>query len=141
MKKTRGLNKKTEDKQYMNIIGISKAATMAIAALVELSRSPSALSNRILAKRLYFREMSLSKVLQRLKGAGLLVSIRGPHGGYILRSPSCNTTVAAVVQAIDGPFEPGSIVGSGRHGQMMLRLEESAREILRDYTIEFLAGV
>jgi len=43
-------------------------------------------------------------VLTRLVRSGLLVSHQGVHGGYELAQPPEATSVAAVLEAIDGPL-------------------------------------
>lgn len=49
-------------------------------------------------------ESFLSKVLQRLVGAGVLVSRRGGHGGFALALAAEQITALRVVEAIDGPI-------------------------------------
>ena len=46
----------------------------------------------------------MAKVLTRLVRSGLLVSHQGVHGGYELAQPPAATSVAAVLEAIDGPL-------------------------------------
>jgi Rrf2 family protein len=45
----------------------------------------------------------LTKHLQALTRAGVLVSVPGPNGGYRLARPPAAITVLEVVEAIDGP--------------------------------------
>jgi Rrf2 family protein len=47
----------------------------------------------------------LAKVLQRLVQRGVLRSLQGIHGGYLLARPAETVTVAEVVEAIDGPLQ------------------------------------
>ncbi len=44
----------------------------------------------------------LSKVLQRMKGAGLVDSGRGPTGGFCLAQPPSNVTLLDVYCAVEG---------------------------------------
>jgi FeS assembly SUF system regulator len=46
---------------------------------------------------------TVSKILKELSKAGLVVSHRGRHGGYVLSRPAARISVAAVVEAIEGP--------------------------------------
>jgi Rrf2 family protein len=46
----------------------------------------------------------MAKVLTRLVRSGLLTSHQGIHGGYELARPPAATSVAAVLEAIDGPL-------------------------------------
>lgn len=45
----------------------------------------------------------LTKHLQALTRAGVLISVSGPKGGYRLAHPAADITVLDVVEAIDGP--------------------------------------
>ena len=57
---------------------------------------------------------TVAKVLARLCRAGLLGSVRGVKGGYMLRRPAASISVGAIVSAVDGPvalmqcIKPGS---------------------------------
>src|SRR5947209_17215413 len=42
-----------------------------------------------------------------LRKAGLVESIRGAHGGYVLARPAERINLADVIEAIDGPVTPG----------------------------------
>ena len=43
-------------------------------------------------------------ILRELKQAHLLRSQRGPDGGYLLRRPAADISVADVIRAVDGPL-------------------------------------
>jgi Rrf2 family protein len=45
----------------------------------------------------------LFKALKRLVSAGVLLSRKGPHGGYRLARPAAKVTLLEVVEAVDGP--------------------------------------
>ena len=45
----------------------------------------------------------LAKIVQTLIGAGLLTSVRGPHGGVALARPARGVTLDEIVLALDGP--------------------------------------
>jgi FeS assembly SUF system regulator len=46
---------------------------------------------------------TVSKILKELSKAGVVVSHRGRHGGYTLSRPADRISVAAVVEALEGP--------------------------------------
>lgn len=48
----------------------------------------------------------LEQIMQALKEAGLVVSVRGKFGGYRLAKPSSKITIGEVVRLIDGPLAP-----------------------------------
>lgn len=48
----------------------------------------------------------LEAILTQLKKSGLLVSRRGPHGGYVLARDPRDISLALVIRILDGPFAP-----------------------------------
>lgn len=88
------------------ILRISEAAVLAIhtAALLG-AREGEVMTNREIASFLGASEAHLSKVLQRLARSGLVRSVRGPRGGFVLARPGGDVTLLEVYEAIDGPFE------------------------------------
>lgn len=48
----------------------------------------------------------LEQVMQQLREAGYVQSVRGKHGGYRLGKPSAQITIGGVVRLIDGPLAP-----------------------------------
>ena len=48
----------------------------------------------------------LEQIMQALKEAGLIVSVRGKFGGYRLGLPAKKITIGQVVRLIDGPLAP-----------------------------------
>jgi len=48
----------------------------------------------------------LEQIMQALKEAGFVVSVRGKFGGYRLAKPARKITIGEVVRLIDGPLAP-----------------------------------
>ncbi|MEI6633507.1 MAG: Rrf2 family transcriptional regulator [Chlamydiota bacterium] len=85
------------------MIRISEAAALAMHVMVLMaaeSRKP--LSTGRAAARLKASGAHLSKVLQRLAKAGLVNSIRGPRGGFILSKSPGKITLLDVYETIEG---------------------------------------
>ena len=59
-----------------------------------------------ISRREDISEKYLSQIVIALKAAGLVVSQRGPRGGYALARPPEGITVREVVEAIEGPIVP-----------------------------------
>lgn len=88
------------------MLRLSKKADYALLAMRHLAanRDVGAVSARELAETYHIPPELLAKVLQRLVRARLLESQQGIRGGYAMtRSPS-ETSVADVIQAVDGPL-------------------------------------
>lgn len=87
------------------ILKISDAVSLALHATVLLaSIQAKRLSNRQIASELRASEAHLSKVLQRLAKVGLVKSIRGPKGGFMLGKPNEKISLLDVYEAIEGPL-------------------------------------
>ena len=83
---------------------LSTRSTYGIRALVELAlasgRGP--VSAAAIAKRQDLSVAYLEQLLHRLKKRGLVSSIRGPRGGYVLARDPGRITMADVVGVLDG---------------------------------------
>lgn len=82
----------------------SRAAAIALRALVELAREPAAtLSVAELARRQQLPQPMLEQILLRLRRAGLVEARRGRHGGYRLAQQAETLPLARVLQAVEVP--------------------------------------
>ena len=87
------------------ILRITEAASLALHATVYIAaHGESPVSTGRLAKALNASAAHLSKVMQRLTHVGLLKSLRGPRGGFVLTRPAKEITLLEVYEAIEGPF-------------------------------------
>ena len=89
------------------ILNISEAANLGIHALAYLAKlqEPAPVSTAQVANTLGVSEAHLSKVLQRLTRAGLVRSVRGPRGGFVLAKPPDAITLLETYEAIDGRLQ------------------------------------
>lgn len=72
-----------------------------VASLLAQLPSGMALPLRALAAFFDLPETYLAKHLQKLSGAGLIVSRRGPGGGYALARPAAEITLLDLVRAVE----------------------------------------
>ena len=93
---------------------LSTRSTYGMRALVELAlatgRGP--VSAALIAKRQDLSVAYLEQLLHRLKKQGLVSSIRGPRGGYVLAKKPHDVTMSDVVRILDG--ENGTSNGKGK---------------------------
>ena len=98
---------------------LSTRSTYGMRALVELAlasgRTP--VSAALIARRQDLSVAYLEQLLHRLKKEGLVSSIRGPRGGYLLARSPVRITMADVVRVLDGAN--GSWNGVGRQARPM----------------------
>lgn len=87
-------------------------AVMAMADLANHGRERAVSLAEIAARQ----EISLSYLEQlfaRLRRGGLVLSVRGPGGGYRLARPAAETAVAEIVLAVDEPIRATRCSGQG----------------------------
>jgi Rrf2 family protein len=84
---------------------VSARVDYAVRALVELAAAaPKPVRGDRLAEAQDIPPKFLGNILQQLKGAGLIHSLRGAEGGYALALPAERVTVADVIRAVEGPL-------------------------------------
>ena len=87
------------------MLRLSKKTDYALMAMKHLASDPRhQASAREIAETYEIPLDLMAKVLTRLVRSGLLTSHQGIHGGYELAQPPAATSVAAVIEAIDGPL-------------------------------------
>lgn len=77
-------------------------AVVYLASLPDLDE-PQQIS--VIAKRQQIPEDYLRQLLTHLKAAGVVRSVRGPHGGYMLAREPSEITMGEVVEVLEGPPE------------------------------------
>jgi Rrf2 family protein len=84
---------------------LTRAADYAVRVMVHLAGLPlgTRASRADLAREAECPDQFLSKVLQSLTHAGLVVSHRGNTGGFELSADHRNASVMQVIEAIEGP--------------------------------------
>lgn len=94
---------------------LSTRSTYGMRALIELAlasgRGP--VSAALVAKRQDLSVAYLEQLLHRLKKQGLVTSLRGPKGGYVLAKDPARITMAEVVGVLDGTPRLGNGNGQG----------------------------
>ncbi len=90
-----------------NILKISDASSIALHAMIFIARSNDKLvSVKDISGELDVSANHLSKVLQRLVKAELVISIKGYGGGFKLAKPADSINFLEIYEAIDGKFKP-----------------------------------
>jgi Rrf2 family transcriptional regulator, cysteine metabolism repressor len=88
----------------------------------------------------------LAKILQKMAKGGLITSLNGPKGGYVLARPPRDITIGEVVKAIEGPIELVDCYRGGEADCQQLgkcsvrrpirRIQDSISRLLDSMTIE-----
>lgn len=85
---------------------LSSRADYAAKAMLELSINPDRPVTLAYLARLQDISISyLEQIFAQLRKHGLVRSVRGPGGGYVLNKPFSEITIGDIVEAIDHPHE------------------------------------
>lgn len=136
------------------IINFSEAASLGVHALVFFAADPDRVATaKIIAEHFGLSRTHMAKILQRLVRSGLLISTRGPAGGFKLGREAPEITLLEIYRAIEGRQEcRGCLLTTNvcRGGRCLLgnlidevngRILEALGEIsLADLTRSYLEG-
>jgi Rrf2 family protein len=90
------------------VVDISARTDYAVRAMLTLAAAhrddAGPVSVEALARRQDLPRKFLEAVVADLRGAGLVLSRRGAHGGYVLALPATEVTLGDVFRAVDGPL-------------------------------------
>lgn len=77
----------------------------AMVYLASRAREGEPVQIHAIAERQQIPEDYLRQLLVNLRLAGLVRSVRGPHGGYMLAKPATAISMGEVIDALEGPPE------------------------------------
>ncbi len=132
---------------------VSLRATYGIMAAVDLAMHLGTVpvQAKSIARRQAIPARFLEQVLHGMKKAGLVSSLRGAQGGYVLSKKPSELSVVEILEALDGPLFPlGDRTGRAqvrRFSKPELLLEKvweqvyrAERGVLEAISVEDLAG-
>lgn len=131
------------------IVHISEAVSIGVHAAICLGSDPSRnWSSREIVSRFHFSEAHLAKIMASLARAGIVTTVRGPHGGARLRRPPTEVTLLEIYEAIDGPMtmDPCLLAADGcgstccQLGPRLAAHNQSLRELFSVTRLADLAG-
>jgi Rrf2 family protein len=103
--------------------------TYGIVALLELAlnRENEHLQAKLIAQRQEIPARFIEQILQALKQAGIVSSLRGAQGGYSLSQDPANISLADIVQALNGPsVSPVALTNGSSNGHgKPLKIQEN----------------
>ena len=87
---------------------VSLKATYGILAALDLAlqNGSAPVQAKSIARRQAIPVRFLEQVLHAMKNAGIVDSLRGAHGGYLLTKRPGEISLAEIVEALDGPLSP-----------------------------------
>ena len=126
---------------------VSQRTEYGIRAMIALARDfDDVVSIKELAEREGIPETFLEQIMSDLRRAGLLKSIRGPHGGFRLKGSPGEITIGRVIEILEGSLSParcetGCTRQDGCSTRSVLdRIERSITETLDHIFLKDLVG-
>jgi len=114
----------------MKLTRASEYAIHAIVAMADPKLGGCPVASHLTAAARGIPERFLLKVLKPLVNAGVLHSVKGPHGGYRLAKPPAKITLLEIVEAVDGPVRGGISFSQGKENDPLdRRLNEVCQQI------------
>ena len=105
------------------MIRISRLTDYAVTLLTQIVREGhTALAASGLAEKAGLPPPTVAKVLKLLAKAGIIEAQRGATGGYRLARPASEISVAAIIEALDGPIAITDCAEGGDQDCMIQRI-------------------
>jgi len=115
-----------------------------------LSNDQNPVTTHTIAERQNISERYLEQIMVPLKRAGLVKSIRGSQGGYILGRNPRDITVGDIVRVLEGPIAPVECVSETNPEPcersdycvtraLWAKVRDSISQVLDSYTLADLA--
>jgi len=95
------------------MVKMNKLTDYGIVLMAQLAEKPDQLLNAAdLAGRTHMTFSTVSKILKQLHKHGLVISMRGAHGGYRLAQAPEATSIQEIITAMEGPIALTECSGS-----------------------------
>lgn len=114
--------------------------TIIIALGKEYGEGP--LSLRKIAEEHDLSEAYLEQLVAPLRNAGLVKSVRGAYGGYMLARHPKEISAGDVIRVLEGPIQPVEGIEDEAQPQreLWIRIRDAVKNVLDTTTIEDLAN-
>lgn len=99
-------------------------------------------SLKSIAERNQLSEHYLEQLIAPLRNAGLVKSIRGAYGGYILAKEAAGITAGDIIRVLEGPISPVDFTEEDDPAKrnLWLRIRDSIAEVLDSTTLDSLVN-
>ncbi|MEC9489834.1 MAG: Rrf2 family transcriptional regulator [Halanaerobiales bacterium] len=128
---------------------ISTQGRYGVRALIDLAvnSDSTAVPLREISERQNISERYLEQIFAELKKAGLIKSIRGAHGGYLLNHPPEEISLADILRVLEGKIAPELQIESEQSEEAIfktaaqeiwLKLEDRIKKLMESITLSDL---
>lgn len=112
--------------------------TIMMELAAKFGEGPTSLKS--IAEKNQLSEHYLEQLIAPLRNAGLVKSIRGAYGGYILSRDPASITAGDVIRVLEGPISPVDFTEEDDPAKrdLWLRIRDSIAEVLDSTTLDNL---
>ncbi|XJZ26328.1 cysteine metabolism transcriptional regulator CymR [Bacillota bacterium Lsc_1132] len=123
---------------------ISTKGRYGLTIMIELAKNygEGPLSLKAIAQSNDLSEHYLEQLIAPLRNAGLVKSIRGAYGGYILSKLPSKITAGDVIRILEGPITPVEGIEDEEPAkrELWIRIRDAIKGVLDNTTLEDLAN-
>ncbi|MBW8348212.1 Rrf2 family transcriptional regulator [Bacillus sp. IITD106] len=123
---------------------ISTKGRYGLTIMIELAKrhEEGPISLKSIAQNHNLSEHYLEQLAGPLRNAGLVRSIRGAYGGYVLADEPSKITAADIIRVLEGPISPVEGIEDEEPAKraLWMRIRDAVKEVLDNTTIEDLAN-
>lgn len=131
-------------KEVLTGMKISTKGRYGLTIMMELAAryGDGPISLKSIAEKNSLSEHYLEQLIAPLRNAGLVKSVRGAYGGYLLAYPPAEISAADVIRVLEGPIQPVEGIEDEEAPQRELwsRIRDAVKNVLDTTTIEDLAN-
>ncbi|MBD7962446.1 cysteine metabolism transcriptional regulator CymR [Fictibacillus norfolkensis] len=97
---------------------------------------------KLIAKEYSLSEHYLEQLIAPLRNAGLVKSIRGAYGGYILAKEASTITAGDIIRVLEGPISPVEVLDDEEPAKrnLWIKIRDAVKDVLDSTTLEDLAN-
>ena len=122
---------------------ISTKGRYGLTIMIELAKhhGEGPIPLRQIAAEKKLSEAYLEQLVSPLRNAGLVKSVRGAYGGYMLANKPSEITAADVIRVLEGPIQPVEGIENEEAPQreLWLRIRDAVKNVLDTTTLDDLA--
>ncbi|GGE42977.1 HTH-type transcriptional regulator CymR [Pullulanibacillus camelliae] len=109
--------------------------TIMMALAEHYGKGPLAL--KVIAEKHNLSEHYLEQLIAPLRNAGLVNSIRGAYGGYVLASEPHEITTADIIRVLEGPIRPVEIMDDDDPAkrELWIKIRDAVKGVLDNTTL------
>lgn len=122
---------------------ISTKGRYGLTIMIELAKKhgEGPISLKTIAQTNDLSEHYLEQLIAPLRNAGLVRSIRGAYGGYVLADIPSKITAGDVIRVLEGPITPVEGIEDEEPAkrELWIRIRDAIKEVLDNTTLDDLA--